>query len=321
MTARSTRRRLLAAGAVFASGALLLVGCGDQTDDAGDDGKETESSSSSSSGTAKSPADLLPQKIKNAGVIEVGSDIAYPPVEFKQGGKVVGIDPDLAAALGEELGVKFEFTNGKFDSLLTGLRAERFDIVMSAMSDTKNRQDGTDPETGKKVSDGVDFVDYFTAGVSLYTVKGNPDGIKGWDDLCGKKIVVQRQTVSHDQAKAKSKECEDKGKKKISIEAHSTDIDAQTRLRGGGADAGSSDYPVAAYAVQKSGGGNHFELIGEQELAGPYGIAVSKDDTELRDALKAALEELIKNGEYQKIIDKWEVPEGAVSEVKINGGS
>jgi polar amino acid transport system substrate-binding protein len=315
----STRRRLLASGAVLASGAMLLVGCGDQTDKS--DTGDAKPASSGSSDSAKSPFDMLPASIQSSKVIKVGSDIAYAPVEFKKDGATVGVDPDLAAALGKELGVKFEFDNGTFDTLLTGLRSKRYDIAMSAMSDTKDRQNGLDSDTGKKVGEGVDFVDYFTAGASIYVKKGNPQHITGWDDLCGKKIVVERGTVSHDLAKEQSKKCEKNGKGKVSIEAYDTDIEAQTRLRGGGGVAASSDFPVAAYAVKTSGGCNDFQMVGDQVEAGPYGIAVAKDNTQLRDALKAALEAVIKNGEYDKVLTKWGVTDGAVSEVKINGGS
>jgi polar amino acid transport system substrate-binding protein len=317
MTASTTRRttaarsRLAAVGAIAVAGALLLTGCGDQTEEGNDSG---------TSETSAAPlADKLPADIRKAGVIKVGSDIAYAPVEFKDGsGKTVGIDPDLADAMGKQLGVKFEFENGTFDTLLGGLRSDRYDIAMSAMTDTKARQEGIDSETGKKVGEGVDFVDYFTAGVSIYTKKGDDQGIKTWSDLCGKKIVLQRGTVSEDLAKAEAEKCP-KGEK-LTIEAYDNDQQAQTRLRAGGADAGSSDFPVAAYAVKTSGGGNDFQLVGEQVEAAPYGIAVAKEDTQLRDALKAALDEVIKNGEYQKIMDKWGVAEGAVKEATINGG-
>lgn len=319
MTARSTRRttaaqsRIAAVGAIAVAGALLLTGCGDQT-------KDKESGGSDTAGSSAAPlADKLPQAIRDKGVIKVGSDIAYAPVEFKDdSGKTVGIDPDLADAMGKQLGVKFEFENGTFDTLLGGLRSKRYDIAMSAMTDTKNRQDGVDADTGKKVGEGVDFVDYFTAGVSIYTKKGADQGIKTWSDLCGKKLVVQRGTVSHDLAKSEAKKCA-KGKA-ISIEAFDNDQQAQTRLRSGGADAGSSDFPVAAYAVKTSGGGKDFQLVGEQVEAAPYGIAVAKSNTEVRDAVKAALDAIIANGEYKKIIEKWGVDAGAVEEATINGG-
>lgn len=154
MTASTTRRttaarsRIAAVGAIAVAGALLLTGCGDQT----------ESKDASGDSTSKSTAPLaekLPQAIRDKGVIKVGSDIAYAPVEFKdESGKTVGIDPDLADAMGKQLGVKFEFENGTFDTLLGGLRSDRYDIAMSAMTDTKDRQEGVDSATGKKVGQG-----------------------------------------------------------------------------------------------------------------------------------------------------------------------
>ncbi|MBW5247979.1 ABC transporter substrate-binding protein [Streptomyces poriferorum] len=323
MTARTTRRttaksRIAAVGAIAVAGTMLLTACGDQTKSNSSDSASAKTSDGASA--AASPADLLPADIKSKGVIKVGSDIAYPPVEFKDGsGKTVGIDPDLAAALGKELGVEFQFENGTFDTLVTGLRAKRYDVAMSAMTDTKDRQEGIDPETKKKVGEGVDFVDYFTAGVSIYTKKGDDQGIKTWADLCGKKIAVQRNTVSNDLAKAESKKCT--GGKKIAIESYDNDLQAQTRLRSGGADAGSSDFPVAAYAVKTSGGGKDFQIVGEQVEAAPYGIAVAKGNDQLTKAIQAALEAIIKNGEYEKIIAKWGVEAGAVTEAKLNGGS
>ncbi|MBM7055079.1 MULTISPECIES: ABC transporter substrate-binding protein [Streptomyces] len=319
MTASTTRRttaktRIAAVGAIAVAGTMLLTACGDQTD------KPSKASSSAKASDSAPLADLLPQAIKDKGVIRVGSDIAYPPVEFKDdSGKVVGIDPDLGAALGKQLGVTFEFQNGTFDTLITGLRSKRYDLAMSAMTDTKDRQEGIDSETQKKVGEGVDFIDYFTAGVSIYTKKGDDQGIKTWSDLCGKKMAVQRGTVSHDLAKAESEKCGSKGK--IEIEQFDNDLEAQTRLRAGGADAGSSDFPVAAYAVKTSGGGKDFQIVGEQVEAAPYGIAVAKGNPELRDAVKAALDAIIENGEYAKIIAKWGVKDGAVTEAKINGGS
>ncbi|MFG2272418.1 ABC transporter substrate-binding protein [Streptomyces chartreusis] len=319
MTASTTRRttaarsRLAAVGSIAVAGALILTGCGDQTNDSGSESNDTGSAS------AAPLADKLPQAIRDKGVIKVGSDIAYAPVEFKDSsGKTVGIDPDLADAMGKQLGVTFQFENGTFDSLITGLRSKRYDIAMSAMTDTKDRQEGIDSDTGKKVGEGVDFVDYFTAGVSIYTQKGKNTDIKTWSDLCGKKIVVQRGTVSEDLAKSEAKKCT--GGKTITIEAFDNDQQAQTRLRAGGADAGSSDFPVAAYAVKTSGGGNDFQLVGEQVEAAPYGIAVAKNNTQLRDALKAALDAIIANGEYEKVIKKWGVEDGSVKEATVNGG-
>jgi polar amino acid transport system substrate-binding protein len=322
MTAGKTRRttamrsRTATVGAITVAGALLLTGCGDQTKDNG--------GGSGGSGSASSAplADKLPASIRDKGVIEVGSDIAYAPVEFKDdSGKTVGIDPDIADAMGKQLGVKFEFQNATFDTLIGGLAAKRYDIAMSAMTDTKDRQEGVDSDTGKKVGSGVDLVDYFTAGVSIYTNKGDTQGIKTWDDLCGKTMAVQRNTFSHDLAKEQAEKCEDGDKKALEIEAFATNPEAETRMRSKGADVVSADFPIAAYSVKNAGGGDYFEIVGDQVEAGPYGIAVAKGNTELRDALQAAVQAVIDNGEYEKIIKKWGVEGGAVTEAKVNGGS
>lgn len=132
---------------------------------------------------------------------------------------------------------------------------------------------------------------------------------------------MQRGTVSHDLAKDKSKACESNDSEPISIEAFDNDSEAQTRLRTGGVDAVSSDYPVAAYAVKVSGHGKDFQMVGGAPLkAAPYGIAIPKGQEKLRDALKAAVERAIKNGSYAKVLDKWDVKDAAVKKVQLNGG-
>lgn len=320
MTASSTRRttaarsRLAAVGSIAVAGALLLTGCGDQTDNGNDSGSDTSSSTAPL-------ASKLPADIRKAGVIKVGSDIAYPPVEFMQSGKATGIDPDIAEALGKQLGVKFDFQNGKFDQLIVGLQSNRFNVIMSAMNDTKDRQQGIDSDTGKTVGKGIDFVDYFTAGTSILVQKGNPKGIKTLDDLCGKVVALQKGTTSEGIAKAQSDKCKKDGKKAIELQTFDTDPEALLRLKQGASVADLNDFPVAAYNAKTSGGGKDFEVVGEQIEAGPYGIGVSKENAQLRDALKAALDAIIKNGEYQKVLEKWNVTDGGVTEAKINGGS
>jgi polar amino acid transport system substrate-binding protein len=312
MTASTIRRpaattRLTAVGAIAVAGALLLTGCGDQTD----------KSTSSGSASAAPLSDKLPADIKSAGVIKVGSDIAYPPMEYKDSsGKTVGVDVDLANALGKQLGVTFQFNNGTFDTLLTGMRAGRYDVAISSMSDTKDRQNGVDADSGKKVGEGVDFVDYFTAGVGIIVKKGNPENISTLADLCGKTVSVQRGSVANDLLKAQK--CTSG---KITIEAFDTTLEAQTRLKAGGTVADVDDYPVAAYAAKTTDGGNAFESVGDQIEAGPYGIAVGKTDTKLRDAIQAAVTAIIKDGTYATIIKKWGVEAGSLTEAKINGGS
>jgi polar amino acid transport system substrate-binding protein len=313
MTARTTRRpafrsRIAVAGAVAVAGALLLSGCGDQTDGANsaDGGKKKDSSA---------PLfDKLPKRIQDAGVIKVGSDIAYAPVEFMdENNKPTGIDPDIAKALSKQLGVDFQFQDGTFDGLVTGMNSGRFDIIMSAMTDTKNREEGRDDD-GKKVGAGADFVNYFQAGSTILVKKGNPEHIKTLEDLCGKTVALQRGTANQALAQEQSKKCD----KPIKILDFKKDTEALLQVKQGRAVADINDYPVAAYNAKTSGGGKDFEVVGDQIDAAPYGIAVSKKNTQLRDAIQAAMNKIMENGEYEKVMKKWDVTNGALDEATIN---
>ncbi|MFJ7153437.1 ABC transporter substrate-binding protein [Streptomyces sp. NPDC101118] len=316
MTASTTRRttaarsRIAAVGAIAVAGSLLLTACGDQTDSGSGSTKESPNSSSAPL-FAK-----LPKKIQDAGVIKVGTDAAYAPMEFVENGKIVGVDPDLGEALAKQLGVKFEFVSGTFDGLITSIYTGRQDLIMSSMTDNKKRQEGLD-DAGKKIGKGIDFVDYFSSGVSLLVKKGNPQNIKSLDDLCGKTVAVQRGTIYEDTFKAQAAKC---GDKKLTIQAFDTDAEAQTRVKAGGAVADLNDYPVAAYIAKTSGGGNDFEVAGSQSDVGLFGIGVSKDNPQLRDAVKEALDAIIKDGSYAKVLEKWDVKDSAVQSATINAG-
>ncbi|MET7656941.1 MULTISPECIES: ABC transporter substrate-binding protein [unclassified Streptomyces] len=319
MTASSTRRttaartRLAAVGSLAVAGALLLTACGDQTEGGG-------GSSESSSSSDKAPLfSKLPADIQKAGVIKVGTNAEYAPMESVEGGKIVGVDPDVAAALGKQLGVDFQFTSGGFDTLITAVNTGRYDVAMSSITDNKQRQEGLD-DKGKKLGEGVDFVDYFTAGTAIYVQKGNPKGIKTLDDLCGQTVAVQRGTTYEEALQAQSKTCTGAGKKALKIESFENDTEAQTRVKSGGAVAGVNDYPVAVDMARKAGNGNTFEVLEKQYEAAPFGIVVDKKNTQLRDALKEAVDAIIKDGSYQKVLEKWGAESGAIKASAINGG-
>jgi polar amino acid transport system substrate-binding protein len=325
MTARTPRRsaafsRLSAVAALAVAGSLALAGCGDQTkkDSGSDAGSSAAPSGSASATSAKAPLfDKLPKKFQDVGVIKVGTDASYAPMEQTQNGQIVGIDPDIAQALSKQLGVRFEFTNGQFDGLITSLYTGREDVVMSAMSDTKARQQGLD-DKGKKVGKGVDFVDYYMSGSSLLVKKGNPKGITSLADVCGQTVAVQRGTIYEDAFKKQKTACGSKG---LTIQAFDTDSEAQTRVKAGGAVADLNDTPVAAYIAQKSGNGNDFEVAGDPADAGPFGIATDKSNTQLRDALKAAMDAIVADGSYAQVLQKWNASSGAIKTVTVNGGS
>jgi polar amino acid transport system substrate-binding protein len=263
----------------------------------------------SASGTGAPLAASLPQAVRDAGVLKVGSDVAYAPVEFfdTDNKTVIGIDPDIAKALEAQLGIKLTFQNATFDGLITSLRSKRLDLIMSAMSDTPERQKS------------IDFVDYFSAGTSILVQKGNPAKINSLDDFCGKTIALQRGTTQEDVAKAQTAKCKAAGKP-LKVLAFDRDTEALLQVKQGRAVADMNDFPVAAYSAKTSGGGNDFEVVGAQLEAGPYGIGVRKEDTAIRDALQKAMQAIIDNGEYAKVLEKWNVKQGAVTTATVNGG-
>ena len=285
--------------AILAAVALALTGCG----------SSTKSPTVSKVKTANAPlAELLPQSVRDKGSLAVGSDVAYAPVEFfdKDGKTIIGIDADLAKAIGGQLGVTLKLENGTFDGLIVSLKSKRIDLIMSSMSDTKKRQAE------------IDFVDYFTAGTSILVKKGNPNAIKTLDDFCGKTIAIQRGTTQDDVSKAQQAKCKTTGKE-LKVLKFDRDTEALLQLKQGRAVADMNDFPVAAYTTQQAP--DSYEVVGEQIAAGPYGIGIRKEDTQIRDALQKAVQALITSGEYTKILEKWKVTQGAVTTATVNGGS
>ncbi|UED84220.1 ABC transporter substrate-binding protein [Streptomyces profundus] len=318
MTASLTRRsRLAAAGALAAAGVLLLGACGDQTDDAGDDSGGSGGSESSDTGEGTEERgelfELLPQSIQDAGEIKVGSDIAYAPIEFiDENDEIAGIDPDIGAALGEALGVDFVFENGTFDGLILGLNNGRHDVIMSAMTDTAERQQGISEDA----EGGADFVNYFQAGSAILVPVDNPHGVESVADLCGLNVAAQQGTANEAVVEAAQESCDEA----ISPVINQVDSDSIAALQNGRADVVITDYPVALYNELTAGDGELFKVVGEQIDAAPYGIAVAKDNTELRDALQAAVQEIIDNGTYAEILAEWNAEAGAIDEATVNAG-
>ncbi|GAA5166097.1 ABC transporter substrate-binding protein [Ornithinimicrobium tianjinense] len=299
---RSTPFRL---ATVLLATTALLSACGGSGD-----GDAAAESAAPAKNTSAPLFASLPADIQEAGTIQVGSDLAYAPMEYlDEDGKVVGFDVELADLIGEQLGVEFVFNNAQFDSLITQLKSDRIDVAISGMSDTAERQKE------------IDFVDYYNAGGVLLVKKGNPSGLQSADDLCGKTVAVQRGTTAEEVSNAQSTTCTDAGKEPVEVLAFDRETEAMLQVKNGRADSGMQDYPVAAYNARTSGGGNDFEIVGDQIEAGPLGIAVSKEDTQLRDAIQEALQAVMDSGDYQKLIDAYEVPLGAIDEATINGGS
>jgi polar amino acid transport system substrate-binding protein len=262
----------------------------------------------SAAGSAAASAVALPAAIKAAGVITIATDASYAPVESfaKDNKTIVGIDPDLGAAIGKELGVKVKFTNTGFDGIIPALAAGRFDMAMSAMTDNTTRQKT------------VDFVDYFSAGTSFMGKVGGKT-VQTLADLCGLKVAVEKGTTEQDDATAQSKKCTTAGKSAVTVLPYPDQNGANLALSAGRADIVMADSPIVAYAAAQSKG--QFVAVGTTYGTAPYGIAFPKTSSALRDAVAAALQKLIDDGTYKTVLAKWGASSGAVTKATVNGGT
>jgi polar amino acid transport system substrate-binding protein len=230
-----------------------------------------------------------PPNIKSAGKIVFCSDITYPPEESYQGTKAVGSDIDIGTAVAAQMGVKAEFKNTTFDSIIAALKAKHCDAIISGMNDT--------PQRRKQ----VDFTDYLKVGQSFMVKKGNPKHITSLASAAGKTISVESGTTNRDFLAQQSAKLVKEGKQAINVKTFPKDTDAAAALKAGRVDAYFGDSPVAVYYVSK----DKSLAVGGAPIAPiPIGIATRKGDA-LTAATKKAVNALYANGTIKKIVAKW----------------
>jgi len=297
---RRPRHTIVAGAAVVAL--LMVSGCGS-------DRTQADEPAAAVATFDQALHDRLPAGILARGTVRVGGGDPYPPASFfaPDGRTIVGFEPDLAAALGRVLGVRFEFVNVDFTDLLPQLNSHKIDVAMASMTDNAEREQR------------ADFVNYFQAGTSIIVQRGNPQGISALKDLCGKVVAVEEQTTQVDLLRRTQKGCE--GGKKIAIRTYGDNANALVQLRTGRAVAVLSDYPPAVHVSTDQRTSAHYQLAASTQYEpSPYGIAVAKDQTELREVVRDALERVMRSGEYADVLQRWGVPSGALESATINAG-
>ena len=253
--------------------------------------------------------DMLPANIREAGKINVASNVEYPPFEYydTDNTTIIGLDKDFADAIGQKLGVTLEFSNMSFDAIIPALAANRFDMAMSAMTDTEERRQQ------------VNFVDYFASGGGFMVKKGNPLNVHGLADLCGVKAAIDQGTTEVEDARVASEECVKAGKPAIDVIILPGTNEMVLALQSGRADVAMIDTSSGAYIASQNA--DEFEVPGASYAARHYGIVIPKGSDELAKAVQGAVQALIDDGTYGKILEKWGQATGAVSEATINDGN
>lgn len=302
-----------AVAAVMVAASVVFAGCSD--------GTESPSAGNSGSGSAAGKSgplhSELPAPIQQAGHVVVLSDIPSPPYEmFASDDKrqITGVDYDLAQALGDQLGVDFEFVQTPFSGIIPALQAHQGDVIISQMSATRERA---------KV---LDFVEYFNDGTGILVLKGNPEGIHGAADLCGKSVATQSGAQQVSFLQTQSADCTKSGKPEVTITALPTFPDTQLALRSGKVSAIVQDTGALSYAARTIGGGNAFEVVSVPEQpagynAQPGGIGVLKDNRQLTNAIQKALQAIIADGTYAEVLNKYGLGSIAVDKAVISGES
>ncbi len=253
--------------------------------------------------------------IRTAGRIVIATDALYPPNEFKQNGRIVGFDVDLGTAIARKLGVRAEFQDVKFDTILQALQQGKYDVSLSSFTDTRERESR------------FDFVTYLSAGTALLVGRGNPKRLRPDDlSLCGRRIAVEKGTTEEDElthkavtnpsAGARIDSCRNGHRPAPIRMSYDDQAAANQALLKGHADAVLADSTSATYGARQSGG--RYEVSGSPYDAAPYGIALPKRQNELRDAVLTAMKDLISDGTYRRLTDRWGLTADAITEPKVN---
>ena len=287
-----------AALALSAAMVVSMGACG--TSDKTDSQASVDSNSSSTTGYDVSGvkkdekiAKMLPSSVTKDGKLTVGMDTSYAPV---------GFDVDIVKALAKTFGLEADPQTSNFDSIIPSI-GSKYDIGVSSFTITPERMKA------------VDFVSMFKAGSTWVVKKGNPGKIDT-SDLCGLKIAVQTGTTQEEEVNKGAEQCKADNKLDIQILSNKLQTDVTTNVVTGKADVFYADSPVAGYAISQTDG--QLEALGEDVGVTKEAVAIKKGDSDTAKAVQAAMQKLMDDGTYMKILKHWGVESGAVDKAEIN---
>lgn len=249
----------------------------------------------------------LPQSIKDRGYLMVGNAAAVsPPWSYhpdNDAQKYDGFDVELARAFARRLGVEVRFESVAFPALIPGVQSGRYDIGMQGMADTPARQQV------------VDMVDYMFSGDGIVLPADNPKKIGKLADLCGVKTAVVVGSSQAALVERQAAACA----KPLTILQFPAIAEAYVSVRSGRADAYVYGYEISAY-LAKSGSPQFagLQLLPEIMNMSVKAIAVRKDLSDLRDLIKTMIADMIADGSYQRLADKWGLGKNVVKAPDIN---
>jgi len=234
----------------------------------------------------------MPAAARDWKKVRIGTEGAYPPFNFlDKDGKLQGFDIDIAKALCDEMGVECEFVVQDWDGIIPGLLAKKYDAIIASMSITEERKQKVD-FTKKYYLTPARFVAKKGAGIEIST-----EGLKG------KTVGVQRATIHENFLR-------DNFGDKVDINSYATQDEANMDLVSGRVDLVIADATVLLGGFLETDAGADYEFVGpgytdEKWFGEGIGIALRKEDDDLREKFNKAIEAIRANGVYQKINAKY----------------
>jgi len=220
-----------------------------------------------------------------AETLTMGTNASFPPYEYYEDGKVVGIDAEIAAAIAEKLGMDLEIADMDFKAIIPAVTEGKIDFGMAGMTVTEERLQS------------VNFSDTYAIGIQAIIVKEDSE-ITSYEDLAKEgaawKIGVQDSTTGDIY-------CTDEfGEDRVS--KYAVGADAVEALKTGKVDCVIIDNePAKAYVAANEG----LKILDSAYAEEEYAICVNLENTELLDKINAALQELIEDGTVANIIAKY----------------
>ncbi len=254
----------------------------------------------------------LPPDVAARGTLRVGAFVGRAPLLFYATGTTTaeGIDQDILQAMGRLLGVTISLGNLPLQKLGPEVLAGHLDAFDSGFVDLKAFQGA-----------GIDFVDDMIGRSSVLVREANPAKVIGPDDLCGRKVSLLAGTAQQVTGVNLDTRCKSRHKPEITFRGEADHTTALADVVNGSVDALLDDAVVAAYTAEVSSGAASVKVVGAAVDPLPYGIGVAKTNPQLRDALVAALQGIIRDGEYDAALAKWGGSTAALRTASVDAGT
>jgi len=221
--------------------------------------------------------------VRAAGVIKVGTEGTYAPFTFHDAkGELTGFDVEIARAIATKMGVKVEFLEGKWDGLIAGLDARRYDAVVNEVTITDERRAK------------YDFSSPYIVSKAVVVVRADNDAIKSFEDLKGKKSA---HTLTSNYAKLAASY----GAELVGTDGFNQSLDL---VLAGRADATIND-SLSYLDFKKHKPAAPVKIAASQTSADYQGVMIRKGNPDLLAAINQALDQIKKDGTYLRISNKY----------------